>query len=263
MMKRPLAFLGRALLENAEGAGKFAFLFRSTVSWILKGRIEWRQTLIQMVRIGVDSLPVTVMTTLFTGMVLALQTGSTSRHFFNEPLFVGTVVAFAIVMELGPVMTSLVVSGRAGAAIAAELGTMKVTEQIDALHTLGTDPVRYLVIPRLLAFLFVLPVLAVISNFSGIFGGWIVAQIKHGVPTSVYWADIVNNMEIKHFVHGFLKNYVFAVVISMICCYKGLSTTGGAEGVGRSTTAAVVFSMVAVLIVDYFATALLVALGIT
>ena len=262
-MRQPVEYLGATLLSNAEGAGKFAFLVRSTASWMLKGRIEWRQTLIQMVKIGVDSLPVTVMTTLFTGMVLALQTGASSKHFFNEPLFVGTVVSFAIVMELGPVMTSLVVAGRAGAAIAAELGTMKVTEQIDALHTLGTDPVRYLVIPRLLAFLAVLPILAIVSNFAGIFGGWIVAQIKHGIPTSVYWADIVNNMEIRHFVHGFVKNYVFAAVISMICCYKGLSTTGGAEGVGRATTAAVVFSMVSVLIVDYFVTALLVALGIT
>jgi phospholipid/cholesterol/gamma-HCH transport system permease protein len=262
-LKIPVAYLGSVLLENAEGAGRFAFLARSTGSWMVKGRIEWRQTLIQMVKIGVESLPVTMMTTLFTGMVLALQTGSSSKHFFNEPLFVGTVVSFAIVMELGPVMTSLVVSGRAGAAIAAELGTMKVTEQIDALYTLGTDPIRYLVIPRLLAFLFVLPLLAVVSNFSGIFGGWIVAVMKHGIPTSVYWADIVNNMEIKHFVHGYLKNYVFAAVISLICCYKGLSTTGGAEGVGRATTAAVVFSMVSVLIVDYFVTALLVALGIT
>jgi phospholipid/cholesterol/gamma-HCH transport system permease protein len=216
-----------------------------------------------MMRIGVESLPVSAMTSFFTGMVLALQSGSTSKHFFNEPLFVGTVVSFAIVMELGPVMTSLVVAGRAGAAIAAELGTMKVTEQIDALYTLGTDPNRYLVIPRVLAFLLVLPFLVVVSDFTGIWGGYVVASIKHHIPGNVYWHDIIDNMEMKHFWHGYLKTYIFAGAISFISCYKGITTRGGAEGVGKATTAAVVLSMVSVLILDYFATAVLVALGIT
>jgi phospholipid/cholesterol/gamma-HCH transport system permease protein len=166
-------------------------------------------------------------------------------------------------MELGPVMTAIVVSGRAGAAIAAELGTMKVTEQIDALYTLGTDPVRYLVIPRLLAFLVVLPLLTVISDFTGIIGGLFVARVKYDIPTVVYWHDIIDNMEIRHFVHGFLKTFVFAFVIAMVSSYKGVTTRGGAEGVGKSTTAAVVASMVLVLVLDYFATALLNAMGIT
>lgn len=263
MIQSALALGGKSLLELIEGAGHFAFLVRSTLLWLLRSKIEWRQTLIQMARIGVESLPVTAMTTFFTGMVLALQTGASSKHFFNEPLFVGTVVSFAMVMELGPVMTSLVVSGRAGAAIAAELGTMKVTEQVDALYTLGTDPVRYLVIPRVLAFIAVLPFLSVVSDFTGIFGGWVVATMKYRIATNTYWHDIVDNMEIKHFVHGYLKNFVFAAVIAFICCFKGITTTGGAEGVGKSTTQAVVMSMVSVLILDYFVTAVLVALGIT
>jgi phospholipid/cholesterol/gamma-HCH transport system permease protein len=168
-----------------------------------------------------------------------------------------------MVMELSPVMTALVVSGRAGAAIAAELGTMKVTEQVDALYTLGTDPVRYLVIPRVLAFIMVLPVLTVISDFSGTFGGWVVANLKLQIPTSVYLSDIFDNMEIRHFMHGFLKTFVFAAVIAFISCFKGITTKGGAEGVGKSTTAAVVISMASVLVMDYFLTAILVALGIT
>lgn len=263
MIDAVLSWGGKSLLETIEGAGQFAFLVRSTARWVFRSKIEWRQTLIQMVRIGVESLPVTAMTTFFTGMVLALQTGASSKHFFNEPLFVGTVVSFAMVMELGPVMTSLVVSGRAGAAIAAELGTMKVTEQVDALYTLGTDPIRYLVIPRVLAFIVVLPFLSVISDFTGVFGGWVVATYKYRIATTTFWHDIVDNMEIRHFMHGYLKNFVFAAVISFICCFKGIMTRGGAEGVGRSTTEAVVMSMVSVLILDYFVTAVLVAVGIT
>ncbi|MBI4376643.1 MAG: ABC transporter permease [Elusimicrobia bacterium] len=254
--------VGRLVVEVVEGMGNFTLLIRSSFQWFFRARVEWRQTLIQMLFIGLESLPVTAMTTFFTGMVLALQSGASSKYFFNEPLFVGTVVAFSMVMELSPVMTALVVSGRAGAAIAAELGTMKVTEQVDALYTLGTDPVRYLVIPRVLAFLMVLPFLSVVSDFTGIFGGWVVAHAKLGIPTTVYWHDIVDNMEPRHFFHGFLKNYVFAFVIAFICCYKGITTSGGAQGVGRATTNAVVYSMVAVLVMDYFVTAVLVALGI-
>ena len=256
-------FIGGSIFDMVEAVGQFTFLVRSSVLWAMRSKIEWRQTLIQMMRIGVESLPVSALTSFFTGMVLALQSGATSKHFFNEPLFVGTVVAFAMVMELSPVMTSLVVAGRAGAAIAAELGTMKVTEQIDALYTLGTDPVRYLVIPRVIAFVLVLPFLAVVSDFTGIFGGWVVSSIKLRVPANVYWHDIVDNMRIKHFVHGYVKGYVFALVIAFICCYKGINTRGGAEGVGKATTSAVVLSMVSVLILDYFVTAVLVALGIT
>ena len=256
-------WVGGGLMGMAEGVGQFTFLVRSTIQWMAHGEIEWRQTLVQMLRIGLESLPVSAMTAFFTGMVLALQSGATSKHFFNEPLFVGTVVAFSMVMELSPVMTSLVVAGRAGAAIAAELGTMKVTEQIDALYTLGTDPIRYLVIPRVIAFFLVLPILTIFSDFTGIIGGYVVASIKLRVPANVYWHDIVDNMRVRHFVHGYVKGYVFALVISFICCYKGVTTRGGAEGVGRSTTTAVVLSMVSVLILDYFVTAVLVAVGIT
>ncbi|MBI5623393.1 MAG: ABC transporter permease [Elusimicrobia bacterium] len=251
------------LIEVCESVGQFALMIKSALGWILRSRVEWRQVLIQMQRIGVESFPVVTMTTLFTGMVLALQTGASSNALLNEPFFVGTVVGFSMVMELAPVMSALVVSGRAGAAIAAELGTMRVTDQIDALYTLGTDPVRYLVIPRVLAFMVMLPILKIMADFTGIFGGWAIAYFKLGIPTNTYWHDIFDYMDVDNFMHGFLKSFVFAFAIAFICCFKGINTTGGAEGVGKSTTAAVVMSMTAVLVLDYFVTAILVAFGIT
>jgi phospholipid/cholesterol/gamma-HCH transport system permease protein len=262
-MKDIFERLGKKILVSMESLGKFAIFTRSLIRWVFAGYFEWKQILIQMLRIGVESMPVSVMTAFFTGMVLALQSGESSKHFLNEPLFIGTLVSFSMVMELAPVMTALVVSGRAGAAIAAELGTMKVTEQIDALYTLGTDPVRYLVIPRVVAFLLVLPLLTVMSDFSGIAGGYLVAKLKFDIAPNVYWHDIIDNMRIRHFAHGYIKTYVFAFAISLICCFKGIETRGGAEGVGKSTTAAVVISMVSVLVLDYFVTAVLVAVGIT
>jgi phospholipid/cholesterol/gamma-HCH transport system permease protein len=258
-----LAAAGSSLIKLAEGMGRAALLVRSTAYWALRAPLEWRQALVQMVRIGVDSFPVSVMTSLFTGMVLALQTGSSFKNLFNEPLFTGTIVSFAIVKELGPVMTALVVAGRAGAAIAAELGTMKVTEQIDALYTLGTDPVRYLVIPRVLAFVAVLPLLTVFSDFAGVMGGGVVAYLKLGIPGKVYWDDVFDHLDNEQLVHGMSKTLVFALCVAFISCYKGLSTRGGAEGVGKATTSAVVASMTAVLVVDYFLTAVLVALGVS
>ncbi|MFA6029719.1 MAG: ABC transporter permease [Elusimicrobiota bacterium] len=263
MRERLLSAAGETLIGWAESSGRASLLVRSSVLWVLRSRIEWRQALVQMMRIGVESFGVTVMTSLFTGMVLALQTGASFKSLFNEPLFTGTIVSFALVKELGPVMTALVVAGRAGAAIAAELGTMKVTEQVDALYTLGTDPVRYLVIPRVIAFLVVLPILTIFADYSGVIGGCIVANIKLGIPTSVYWHDVFDHLGNQQFFHGLAKTYVFAICISYISCYKGLNTSGGAEGVGKATTSAVVYSMSAVLVVDYFVTAILVAVGIT
>jgi len=255
--------VGGWLVEYTQALGEQALLIRSAFLWFFRSRLEFRQTLIQTIRIGVDSLPVSVATNLFTGMVLALQTGSSFKNLFNEPIYTGVIVSFAMVKELGPVMTAVVVSGRAGAAIAAELGTMKVTEQIDALYTLGTDPVRYLVIPRVVAFLIALPILTICSDFAGVIGGAFVSYLKLGIPTQVYWDDVFNNLENKQFFHGLSKSVVFAFCIAFICCYKGLYTRGGAEGVGKATTSAVVNSMTAVLIIDYFVTAVLVALGIT
>ncbi|MDD2773489.1 MAG: ABC transporter permease [Elusimicrobiales bacterium] len=253
---------GRAVLSSAAGIGRAALLVRSVFFWSFKAKIEWRQAFIQAVRIGVDSLAVTMLTSFFTGMVLALQAGSTTKNLFNEPIYIGILVGFSMVKELGPVLTAIVVSGRAGAAIAAELGTMCVTEQIDALYTLGTNPARYLVIPRYIACLAMLPILTVFADFSGILGGFLVSVTRLDVPSTTYRQDILTFMTTSDFMHGFSKSFLFAFMIATVCCFKGLSTRGGAEGVGRTTTGAVVLCMVLTLVLDYFATAILVSLGI-
>jgi len=254
--------IGGRILRLATGVGQAAALVIDTFSWIGKGVFGGRNTVIQMTEIGWSSAPVIALTSLFTGMVLALQTGSSSRNIFNEPVYLGTVVGFSLVKELGPVLTSIVISGRVGASIAAELGTMKVTEQLDALSTLGTNPVRYLAVPRFIACLSMIPLLTVMANVIGIIGGMLVSVYKWGIPSTVYWEDIFNFMEIEDFAHGLVKSIFFAGIIVATSCHKGFTCEGGAEGVGKTTTSAVMISMVMILISDYFLTAILVALGI-
>ncbi|MBI5745164.1 MAG: ABC transporter permease [Elusimicrobia bacterium] len=254
--------LGHEFMSLAEALGSAALMLKSVVYWLIRSKFELSETLKQAVKIGVDSFTVTALTSFFTGMVLALQMGYSTKNLFNEPLFIGTLVAFSMLKELGPVLTSIVVAGRAGAVVTAEIGTMQVTEQIDALYTLGTNPTRYLLVPRYLAFLITLPLLTVFADFIGVMGGCIVGAVKLGVPASVYFDDIFTYLEIADFLHGFLKTYFFAFMIATVSCYKGLHTKGGAEGVGKSTTEAVVVSMVMVMVMDYFISALLVAVGV-
>lgn len=242
--------------------GGAAKMIRSCGYWLVRSRFEFTQTVEQCVSIGVDSFGVTALTSLFTGMVLALQSGNTIGNIFGEPIFVGTIVTFALIRELGPVLTSVVVSGRAGAAVTAQIGTMAVTDQLDALYTLGTNPIRYLVIPRMCAFVFTMPVLTLFSNIFGVLGGYLVAVYALGVPGEVYLTDITSFMGVRDFMHGFIKSFVFAFMVGTVCCYKGVSTRGGAEGVGKSTTGAVVTTIVLILVLDYFLTAILTAFGI-
>ncbi len=237
-------------------------MIRSCLFWLGRSKFEWHQTFQQCVTIGVESLGVTALTSLFTGMVLALQAGNTIGNIFGDPIFVGTIVTFSLIRELGPVLTSVVVSGRAGAAVTAQIGTMAVTEQLDALYTLGTNPIRYLVIPRMSAFVFTLPILTLFSNLFGIIGGYLVAVYALGVPGEVYLTDITSYMGVGDFMHGFIKTFAFAFMIGTVCCYKGISTRGGAEGVGKATTGAVVTTIVLILVLDYFLTAILTAFGI-
>jgi phospholipid/cholesterol/gamma-HCH transport system permease protein len=176
-------------------------LLRRTVFWIVKAPLDTRNVFAQMLEVGVQSFPVTSLTALFTGMVLALQTGYSFAKVFNEPLYVGSVVGLSLLKELGPVLTAVVVAGRVGAAIAAEIGTMNVTEQVDALRTLGTNPVRYLVVPRFLACLLMVPLLTVYADVIGIVGGYLVAHLRLDVPTSVYW-DEIKAIELEGALHG-------------------------------------------------------------
>ena len=262
MKARILERIGHSFLLVAGALGSSFLMLKSALFWALRSKPEISEISKQSVKIGVDSFVVTALTSFFTGMVLALQMGQTTRNLFNEPLYVGTIVSFALVKELGPVLTAVVVSGRAGAVVTAEIGTMKVTEQIDALYTLGTNPSRYLIVPRLAAFLLTLPVLVIFADAIGIAGGCLVSASQLSIPSTQYFDDIMTALKFKDVLHGYVKSYFFAFMIAMVSCHKGMKTTGGAEGVGKSTTEAVVISMVLVLVLDYFVSSLLVAVGL-
>jgi len=262
MIKLFFESVGKKFLGFAEACGSAALMFYSVVFWMVRSRIEWGEALKESVKIGVDSFLVTALTSLFTGMVLALQMGQTTRNLFNEPIYTGTMVAYSLLKELGPVLTSIVVAGRAGAVVTAEIASMKVTEQIDALYTLGTNPTRYLLVPRFLAFMFTLPILTIFADFIGVFGGCFVSAVKLKISPYIYFNDIFTYLDCSDFLHGVVKTFFFAFMIATVSCYKGMGTKGGAEGVGRATTEAIVVSMVLVMVLDYFVSSLLVAVGL-
>jgi len=257
-----LRFLGRKTMDFAEALGAVAILWQKMISAFLRTGTNAKLLIDQMNEIGVRSFPVVCLTSLFTGMVLCLQTGLAFMKVFNEPVYIGTAVGLSLVKELGPVLASLVVAGRVGAAIAAELGTMAVTEQLDALSTLGTSPIRYLGVPRFVACLIMVPLLTVFADFIGTMGGYVVAVMRFNIPPSVFWDDILSSMKIRDVLHGLIKSFFFGGIIVTSACYKGFNCSGGAEGVGRATTSAVVIAMVMILVCDYFLTSLLVSFGI-
>lgn len=222
----------------------------------------------QMDVIGVQSLGIVLLTGFFTGMVLALQS-SVQLKTFGATIYIGRLVAGSMIRELGPVLAGLMVAGRVGSGIAAQLGSMKVTEQIDALNTLGTDPIKKLVTPRVLAALIMMPVLTVINDFVGILGGNVIANIYLGLPTSLYWRTVWEQIATggftfryipNDFIQGLSKPFVFGGIISITGCYFGLGTTGGTEGVGLATTRTVVTASILILVVDYFMTQILLTL---
>lgn len=215
---------------------------------------EVRNIFKQMLEIGVRSLPVVLITAVFTGMVLALQTYTGFKRFGAEAL-VGSVVALSMTREMGPVLTGLIVAGRAGAAMAAELGTMRVTEQIDALETLATNPIKYLIVPRFLSGLIMLPALTIVADIIGILGGYAVTVGLYGTSSTVYWNRTWNYLEVSDITNGLIKACFFGASIALISCYKGFVASGGAEGVGKATTGAVVLSFMTILVSDYFLSA--------
>jgi phospholipid/cholesterol/gamma-HCH transport system permease protein len=218
-----------------------------------------RDVIEQFEQIGIGSLTVVVLTGFFTGAVLALQTGITLDQFGARP-FVGQLVSASMIKELGPVLTGLMLAGRIGSGIAAELGSMVVTDQINALRALGTDPVRKLVVPRVLAGFFMAPVLTVIADTVGILGGFLIAYFQLRVSASLYWSSIIDVLYMEDLIMGLVKPFCLGYVIVTIGCHVGLRTHGGTQGVGRATTAAVVAASVAVIAVDFFVTRLLITL---
>ena len=250
----------RALRNLLEGffleVGRFFTLLGRTLAWTFRRPFDLAEWLRQMVKVGVDSTPVILLTAMFTGMVLALQTFSTLKRVHAEG-YVGTLVALSMVRELGAVLAALVIAGRSGSAMAAELGTMRVTEQIDALEVLATDPVHYLVVPRVWATTLTLPLLVAMGDAVGIIGGYLVSVVLLGANPVSYIDNTFRFMDLSDLTSGLVKAAVFGLLLALIGCQQGLYTRGGAEGVGRATTRAVVLASMAILISDFFLTKLL------
>jgi len=250
-MKLPAA-VESALVD----VGRFFLMLWRVALWTPRPPYDPRELVRQMVRVGVDSLPVVLLTALFTGMVMALQTFSTLKR-FNAEAYVGSLVALSMVRELAPVIASLLIAGRCGSAMGAELGTMRVTEQIDALEVLATDPVHYLVVPRVWATVLTLPMLIVVGDAIGIAGGYLISVVYFGANPMTYMENTFQFMDLDDVTSGLIKAAVFGLIISVVGCQKGYHTRGGAEGVGRATTRAVVLASISILIADFFLTKIL------
>jgi phospholipid/cholesterol/gamma-HCH transport system permease protein len=213
----------------------------------------------QMDIIGVGSLPIIILTGFFSGLVITMQMSRALAQ-YGATGQVGSIVAITLVRELGPVLTALLVAGRNASGIASELGSMKVTEQIDAMRALGTDPIQKLVTPRMIATCVMLPMLTIISDFVGMLGGYVIASIQLGLTMSQYWTTAYQALEYNDIAQGLLKPFCFAFVISLVGCFYGLRTTGGTQGVGRATTKAVVIASVWVFVMTSFLTRIFVNL---
>jgi len=236
--------------------GRFFQILGRVFLWTPRPPYDLRELFRQMARVGVDSVPVVLLTSLFTGMVMALQLFSTLRRFHAE-YFVGSLVALSLVRELTPVIASLLIAGRCGSAMGAELGTMRVTEQIDALEVFATDPVHYLVVPRVWATVIMLPLLIVLGNLIGMAGGYAISVWYFDANPVVYMESTFRYMDLNDLTSGLVKASVFGLLIAVVGCQKGFFTRGGAEGVGRATTRAVVLASIAILISDFFLTKIL------
>ena len=250
-----VALVGRALLSACESTGRLAVFGARGMSHVVRPPFYGRMFLRAFVEIGYFSLPVVALTAVFTGMVLALQS-STGLSRFSADSAVASLVVLSVTRELGPVLAGLMVAGRVGASIAAEIGTMRVTDQIDALTTLSTNPMKYLVAPRLLAGLIALPLLVLVADILGVLGGFIIATVKLGFNTSTYLSNTLNFVQTEDVVSGLAKAAVFGVLITLMGCYQGYNSRGGAQGVGAATTSAVVSASVLILAFDYVLTEL-------
>jgi phospholipid/cholesterol/gamma-HCH transport system permease protein len=254
-----LSFIDSALKKAALEVQEYVYLVAATFRGVVTPPVYRHDIVEQFDAIGVGSLTVVLLTGFFTGAALALQSGLTLDQFGARPV-VGRLVSASMIKELGPVLTALMLSGRIGSGIAAELGSMVVTDQINALRALGTDPVRKLVVPRVLAGFLMAPILTVISDFVGIAGGWIVARFQLQVASGVYWSSITKALYMQDVWMGLIKPFVLGFAIVTIACHVGLRTSGGTQGVGKATTVSVVAGSVAVIAVDFFVKKVLISL---
>ncbi len=249
-MTKLLTALGSRILNLIQITGEIMSLFFRTIYWIFRSKPRYNLIIEQMVYIGYESIPIVLLTATFIGMIFVLQTGYQLTK-FGATLYAGGISAIAFAREIGPVFTAWAIAARVGASIAAEIGTMQVTEQIDALQTLATDPVKYLVVPRFVAAVIMLPVLTVLAMLVGMIGGWGVAVTNLQLTTQSYISNVQDFLLPKEIYAGLLKTPVFGMIISIIGCYQGFNTFGGAEGVGRATRNSVVTSTILIIFADY------------
>jgi phospholipid/cholesterol/gamma-HCH transport system permease protein len=245
-----LEAVGRSVADHVAGLGRFGVFCAQTFAWIARDFTRWRLLRPQLFEIGVRSLPVIVITGGFVGMVLSAQTYYQFET-IGRGAWSGSIINVSVLKELGPVLAGIMLAGRVGGALAAELGTMKVTEQVDALRAIGADPIKHLVVPRFLACFFLIPFLTIYCDFVGILGGFFIAW-GYGVDTHEYWMHSERAIENWDIVAGVVKSVFFGAVIALVSCYKGFRSRQGAEGVGRAATEAFVLSFMAILVMDLF-----------
>ncbi|MBI3307150.1 MAG: ABC transporter permease [Candidatus Omnitrophica bacterium] len=259
-MKDFLGKVGETLFFVLTGVGRLFGLFAAVTETLglaltQKKILKRSHIFHQMVLIGVDSLGIVALVAASVGTVLALQAAYQLKQ-FGAVMYTGSLVSVSMSRELGPLVAAIVISGRIGARMAAELGTMKVQEEIDALTTIGLNPIRYLVVPRCIALLVMLPCLTIITDVVGMLGGFLIGTFSVGINPYVYLAKNFDAMVLKDIYTGLAKSAVFALLIALVSCHQGLSVEGGAEGVGKATTQAVVISIVLIIVVDCLATAI-------
>ncbi|WKZ33349.1 MAG: ABC transporter permease [Thermodesulfobacteriota bacterium] len=250
MIRAYLESIGRSAQRFVEAAGLMAIMLMRALVLVFTPPVKFRNIFKQMEFVGVQSLFVVVLTGSFTGMVLALQGYNALKRFGAESL-VGPTVALSMARELGPVLTGLMVTGRAGSAMATELGTMRVTEQIDALVTMAVNPVKYLVVPRIIAGVLMFPLLTIVTDFVGVVGGYVIGVQLLGINPGVYVGRTIDFVQVSDIMTGLYKSTVFGLITTMVACFNGFYTTGGAEGVGRAATLSVVTASVMILVSDY------------
>jgi phospholipid/cholesterol/gamma-HCH transport system permease protein len=246
----PIAEVGQRVIDLVDEVGRFGLLSFATFRSIGRRGFPTRELLVQFEAIAARSTTIVSITALFTGMVLALQTVHALGRFGAKP-YTGSFVGLAFVLELGPVLTALVVAGRVGAGITAEIGSMAVSEQVDAIRAMGADPVQKLVLPRMLAATLGMPMLTMLAIVLGIVGGGLIAT-QYGIGANFYYQSVIKVVQVENLINGLSKTFVFGWIIAMVGCHMGLRTTGGTVGVGISTTRAVVVSSIAVLVSDFF-----------
>jgi len=255
-----LGVTGRKAILFLQHISNFSFLIRDAFYWtfvapFIGKKVSWQSTVTQMVRVGVESIPIVTIITFAVGLIIAMQSAYQLER-FGASIYVADLVAVSITRELGPLITAIILTGRSGSAIAAELGTMKVAEEIDALQTMGINPIRFLIVPRFLALAVMVPCLTLIADLMGITGGCVLATTALNIDFTRFFMQTAKALVLKDLITGLVKSFFFALIIAGIGCYQGSIAKGGAEGVGKATTQSVVASIFLIILADMLFTAL-------